>query len=76
MLWFVGLGISGPDGIGLDTLQILKEADIVFFEVFTSPIPQPELLKIKKMVKDMVKKEYNQWQKSDRRIGRQRVRRK
>src|SRR6267378_2219411 len=51
MLWFVGLGISGPDGIGLDTLQILKKADIVFFEVFTSPIPQPELLKIKKMVK-------------------------
>jgi len=51
MLWFVGLGISGADGIGLDTLQILKKADIVFFEVFTSPIPQPELLKIKKTVK-------------------------
>ena len=51
MLWFVGLGISGPDGIGLDTLKILKSADVVFIEIFTSPIPQSEMLKIKKMVK-------------------------
>ena len=51
MLWFVGLGISGPSGIGLDTLKILKNADIVYCEIFTNPIPQSELLKIKRMVK-------------------------
>ncbi len=51
MLWFIGLGISGTGGIGLDTLKILKQADIVYFEVFTSPISQIELLKIKKLVK-------------------------
>jgi diphthine synthase len=51
MLWFIGLGISGTDGIGLDTLKILRQADIVYFEVFTSPISQTELLKIKKLVK-------------------------
>jgi diphthine synthase len=55
MLWFVGLGISGPDGMGLDTLKILKKADIVFFEVFTSPIPKSELEKIKKLVKGQFK---------------------
>jgi diphthine synthase len=55
MLWFVGLGISGPDGIGLDTLKILQNADVVFFEIFTSPIPKSELLKIKKIVKGQFK---------------------
>jgi diphthine synthase len=55
MLWFVGLGISGPDGIGIDTLKILKNADIIFFEIFTSPISSSEMLKIKKIVKGQFK---------------------
>jgi len=55
MLWFIGLGISGADGIGLDALKILKKADMVFFEIFTSPIPTSELVKIKKLVKGELK---------------------
>jgi diphthine synthase len=51
MLWFVGLGISGTDGIGSDVLKILKKADIVYLEIFTSPISKSELIKIKKSVK-------------------------
>lgn len=51
MLWFVGLGISGINGIGSDTAKVLKQADIVFLEIFTSPITKSELVKIKKMVK-------------------------
>ena len=51
MLWFVGLGISGADGIGSDVIKVLKKADLVFLEIFTSPITKPELAKIKKIVK-------------------------
>jgi len=51
MLWFVGLGISGLDGISANAIQILKKADMTYFEIFTSPISRSDLLKIKKMVK-------------------------
>ncbi len=51
MLWFVGLGISGADGIGSDVVKILKKADLVYLEIFTSPITKSELIKIKKIVK-------------------------
>ena len=51
MLWFVGLGISGADGIGSDVIKVLKNAYLVYLEVFTSPITKPELAKIKKIVK-------------------------
>jgi diphthine synthase len=51
MLWFIGLGISGIDGISNDTIKILKKADLVFFENFTSPMPKSEQSKIKKLVK-------------------------
>ncbi len=51
MLWFIGLGISGIDGISNDTIKILKKADLVFFENFTSPMPKREQSKIKKLVK-------------------------
>lgn len=51
MLWFVGLGISGFDGLGTETVKILKKADVVFLELFTSPIARSELAKIKKNVK-------------------------
>jgi diphthine synthase len=55
MLWFVGLGISGTDGIGSDAVKVLKQADIVYLEVFTSPITKPELAKIKKLVRGKLK---------------------
>ena len=51
MLWFVGLGISGVEGIGSDVAKILKKVDLVFLEIFTSPITKSELEKIKKLVK-------------------------
>jgi diphthine synthase len=51
MLWFVGLGISGLDGISANAIQVLKKADMTYFENFTSPIGKSELAKIKKLVK-------------------------
>ncbi len=52
MLWFIGLGISGVDGLSPNTLKILKKANLVFFENFTSPIPKTDESKIKKLVKN------------------------
>lgn len=50
MLWFAGLGISGIASIPIETMKLLKDADIVYLEEFTSPISKLELNKIKKMV--------------------------
>lgn len=51
MLWFIGLGISGLEGISANAIQVLKKADMTYFEIFTSPISKIELLKIKKLVR-------------------------
>ena len=51
MLWFVGLGISGFDGLGQSATRALKSADVVFLENFTSPMPKSEIAKIKKAVR-------------------------
>jgi len=51
MLWFIGLGISGLEGISANAIQVLKKADMTYFENFTSPIGRSELLKIKKLVR-------------------------
>lgn len=51
MLWFVGLGISGLDGISANAVQVLKKADMTYLEIFTSPIGKSELAKIKKLVR-------------------------
>ena len=51
MLWFVGLGISGLEGASANAIQVLKKADMTYFENFTSPIGRAELLKIKKLVR-------------------------
>ncbi len=51
MLWFVGLGLSGIDSISLEAEKLLKDADLVYLEEFTSPISNTELNKIKKSVK-------------------------
>ena len=55
MLWFVGLGLSGIDSISLEAQKILKHADIVYLEQFTSPIKKSELTKIKTLVKGQFK---------------------
>ena len=55
MLWFVGLGISGADSISVSTQKILKQADIVYMEQFTSPISKSDTAKIKKLAKSKLK---------------------
>ena len=42
MLWFVGLGISGISESSDNTISIIKNADIVYLESFTSPISEIE----------------------------------
>ncbi len=51
MLCFVGLGVSGVDSISTSTQKLLKQADFVYLEQFTSPISKYEISKIKKLVK-------------------------
>ena len=51
MLWFVGIGVSGPDSISLETLKVLEKANIIYFEQFTSPISKTDLNRFKKMAK-------------------------
>jgi len=51
MLWIAGLGISGIESISIETQKLLKTADIVYLEQFTSPITKLESNKIKKLVK-------------------------
>ena len=50
MLWFVGLGISGPKSIPIEVVKIIQEADFVYLETFTSPISQIYEEEIKNMV--------------------------
>lgn len=50
MLWFAGLGISGFESSSIEIQKVLKEADVVYLEQFTSPISNAELNKIKKSV--------------------------
>ena len=55
MLWFVGLGISGADSISISTQKLLKQADIIYMEQFTSPISKSDTTKIKKLAKSKLK---------------------
>ena len=50
MLWFVGLGVSGPDSIPKEVEKIIQEADLVYLESFTSPIYKEHEEKIKNLV--------------------------
>ena len=51
MLWIAGLGISGIESISIETQKLLKNADIVYLEQFTSPVTKLESSKIRKLVK-------------------------
>ncbi len=51
MLWFVGLGISGPDSLSDKTKKIISDADAVYFEQFTSPMKNDESQKIRELAK-------------------------
>ena len=49
MLWFVGLGISGISELSEKTISVIKDADIVYLESFTSPISESEKDQLKNM---------------------------
>ena len=49
MLWFVGLGISGISELSDNTISIIKNADTVYLESFTSPISETEKEQIANM---------------------------
>ncbi len=51
MLWFIGLGITGPDSLSENTKKIISDADVVYFEQFTSPMPDSDVQKIKQLTK-------------------------
>jgi len=50
MLWFVGLGISGPQTNPIEVVKIYHEADYVYLEAFTSPYSKLHEDEIKNMV--------------------------
>ena len=50
MLWFVGLGVSGPDSIPKEVGKIIQKADLVYLESFTSPIYKEHEEDIKNLV--------------------------
>ena len=49
MLWFIGLGITGPNSISVETQKIISHADFVYMELFTSPISKADPAKFKKL---------------------------
>lgn len=51
MLWFIGLGITGPDSLSENTKKIISDSNVVYFEQFTSPMPDADVQKIKQLTK-------------------------
>lgn len=49
MLWFIGLGITGPDSLSVKAQNIIAGADIVYIEQFTSPMAELEVQRIKSL---------------------------
>jgi diphthine synthase len=47
MLWLVGLGIYGQKGLSAKAVEILKNANVVYVERYTSPFPDPEIEALK-----------------------------
>ena len=47
MLWFIGLGITGISELSNNTISIIKNAEIVYLESFTSPISEDEKIQLK-----------------------------
>ena len=50
MLWFIGLGVSGPNSIPKEVEKVIQEADFVYLESFTSPIYKEHEEEIKNLV--------------------------
>ena len=49
MLWFIGLGVSGISELSDNTISIIKNAEIVYLESFTSPISEDEKIQLEKI---------------------------
>jgi len=47
MLWFIGLGVSGISELSNNTISIIKNAEIIYLESFTSPISEDEKIQLK-----------------------------
>ena len=54
-LTFAGLGLSGSDSMTFEAVKSAKEAEIIFLELYTSPIGTEEIDKIGKIVGKEVK---------------------
>jgi len=48
MLTLVGLGLGHPKGLTLETEEAIMEADSLFLETYTSPVPEPTIDAIQK----------------------------
>ena len=49
MFWFIGLGVSGISELSDKTISIIKNADVVYLESFTSPISEDEKIQLEKI---------------------------
>lgn len=50
MLWFVGLGISGYQGISVEAIEILKSCDTVYIEQFTSALHDTSTVSLRSLL--------------------------
>ena len=55
MLFFVGLGIGGPDALSEKAKKIISECNIVYFEQFTSPMSESHTKFLQEIVKGQFK---------------------
>lgn len=50
MIYFIGLGLNGVNGVPKRGLDLTKNADIVYLDVYTSPIAQDEINSLQSMI--------------------------
>ena len=51
MLWFIGLGIGGPEAISEKASKTISQSDIVYFEQFTSPMSEDQTKFLQQLTK-------------------------
>lgn len=54
-LTFIGLGLSGAESLTLQGLNIIKEADVIYLEVYTSPLSKSSINSIQELIGKEVK---------------------
>lgn len=50
MLNIIGLGLRGTGSITLESLQVIKSSDIIYFETYTSISPESTMTNLKKLI--------------------------